>query len=358
MVMQWISPAQERSGWWRRPPDGVARARRPVVRLGAVAVLSLAAVGLGVVGGRPAAAPAAAAPAAAEAAATTDPVVTGIVQREEISDFDSTSSTSVGVACPPGKQILGGGAHLYSRFQPDRLALTRLQPYGPGTDAENPYGYGFRASAVETDSSVTSDWYIWAHAYCADPVAGLHIVPRTTDWSAASVLATDAVCPSGERALGTGARIITPLPGGDPEGGLGLQVARVDALGGLARAQARIVPSGYAHWAWRLAAYAVCAPRPSGYEVRTASSVEGGPYSTATSKWVPVDCPESVWFPPAGQTVDKLAVSVGAAVDNTAPGNVTLYSATPFDDMAKATENPATAVGWTLVARANSLPKR
>jgi hypothetical protein len=333
-----------------RRSGALPRTRRDAFKLRPVAVVLAMAMGVGVFGARPIA-------AVAVARAEVAQWVTGIRRVSDVTSYDSESPKSLGIACPSGK-ILGGGAIVYGSSQ---VALTRLQPYVPGTDPENPYGYGYRVTAAETGSSVDGNWSITAVAVCANSVEDLHIVSHGTNWSTSSVQAADAVCPDGERALGTGARIVTQRPGGEVDQGLGLQVARVDAMGGLTRAQARELPSGYDAGSygsnWRLVAYVVCAPSPFGYQVRTGSSY----LETDSSKTAGAPCGE--WVSPVGRTYATQAISACAAVDNTAPGNVTLHHVYPDTlsfptnwAFAAAYENPPTSAEWTLIVRYICLP--
>lgn len=219
----------------------------------------------------------------------------------------------------------------------------------PGRNPADQLGYGYRVSAAETAPQTTDDWWVSAYAVCANPPGRYHIVTHLSDWSSASKQTSDVACPSGENVLGTGARIIPANIGGQYEHGIGLQVARVDALGVLTRSQAHEQPAGYVH-DWRLEAFAVCAPPPFGYSVQTAASEARDSESYKQTRG---SCPDLfVNGFPFDRWYDRRPISVGVAVSNVAPGNVTINQACPFSDdeaWADAAENTPTPVDWDYI---------
>lgn len=275
-------------------------------------------------------------------AAVAAPRLGRIVHVYAQSATNSQSPKDATAECPAGWQVLGGGGAVVvsGPAGPEiakHVALTQLEPYTAGTHPQ-----GYRVRAEEAAPGSTGDWTLGAEAICSeDPVPGHHIVGRNTEWSSESVQANDAICPDGERVLGTGARIT--YFNADQRQGIGLQVARADALGGLTRAQAHEQPSGYA-FDWRLRAFAVCADPVDGYEVRSGGS---GALNTEPAKQARATC----------STSSRRMISAGAAVGSDVPGNVTLNRAdtggSPSGDeeLAIAYENTPTSANWDLVAR-------
>jgi hypothetical protein len=309
----------------RRSTGGASRrAPRAALSLGVVALLAIT-VGLAGTGLEPAqAAP---------------PRVTGIVPATPgFSAFNSQSPKTATAECPAGTDILGGGYSISTGVPAvsNRVTVTQLEPFEAGTFPD-----GYRVSAAETLSvnglGVSGSWGVVAIGICAESVPGHHIVGENTDVSSDPVQTKDAECLPGERVLGTGARITF---GSSPRFGVGLQVARTDALGGLTRAQAQEQqPGGYA-FTWRLRAFAVCGTTPQGYEVRSGGT---GEPDSDTPKVTGATCSNG-----------RLMTGPGAAVAGNAPGNVTLhaigFNRTRMD--AEAVENSATNANWDLLARA------
>jgi hypothetical protein len=142
----------------------------------------------------------------------------------------------------------------------------------------------------------------------------------------------EAVC-GGQVALGAGAMVTTD----DLQAhGVGLQMVRASGTGDITRAQATEPPAGYPG-IWILNAYAVCADRPDGYEVR----YNDAQHVSGPTRWAEATC-----------TGDRIMLNAGAAVD--APANVTLHSTLPMTDrtQARAYENTPTQVYWTIAAQA------
>lgn len=158
------------------------------------------------------------------------------------------------------------------------------------------------------DSTITGNVVAWV--ICADPLPGYHIVHNITAPSSADVQTAEARCPSGRRALASGAEILAPTT---PHG-VGLQVGRASGAGDLTRAQAHEQPQGYPY-AWQLVASAICTDTPAGYQVRYSEPEER---ASEVTKRAVADCPEHT-----------VLIGAGAAVSNVAPGNVALYSIRP-----------------------------
>jgi hypothetical protein len=134
--------------------------------------------------------------------------------------------------------------------------------------------------------------------------------------------------------IGTGG-VINFAMSVDPDGrpvelaqGIGLQVLRADALGGLTRVQAREAAAGYPY-EWWLYAYAVCAERPFQYQIRTGGSdTNSDGLNGANSD----ECERYIEYVGPGLPVvrERHAINIGGAVTNTAPGAVTLNNLYPW----------------------------
>jgi hypothetical protein len=233
------------------------------------------------------------------------PRVTGLERVNGATPTNSLSPKYAFAECPHPKKAVGGGAYaLYDDPTPyRRLVLTRSVPYEFGSVS------GFRAAAVEA-SPTDDNWWVVAWAICADPLPGYHIVHSITAPSSAEVQTAEARCPSGRRALGSGAEILAP----DHPHGVGLQVARASSNGDLTRSQAHEQPQGY-DYDWQLVASAICGDTPSGYQVVYGESEEG---ASERRKYARAYC-----------SGFRRLTGVGAAVSNVEPGDVALYWIVP-----------------------------
>jgi hypothetical protein len=273
--------------------------------------------------------------APAASAAHASPAATYLKELERTSDlstFGTQSPRSITAYCPPGKVIVGGGGRVRERGTPThRLTLTRLEP---SISIVTPTGIrqGYQVTAATTDPASAGFWAVEAYALCALPITGRHIVATTSTNLADPMQAAAAVCPAGERVLGTGARINNKAGHG-----VGLQVARSSASGDIARAQAHESADGFPG-TWSVAAFAVCAPEPSGYEVRTFISQErlSEPVKTVTA-----EC-----------SGNRYLIGAGAAVTKVASGSVTLEQIYPLAVNAlevHAAENAPTDENWDFI---------
>ena len=304
---------------WRFGPGTERATHRPMnAPWTALVVAALGAVAVPAAAGVP-----------AEAAAA--PRVSGIV-RIEAGSFGSQSPQTVTAECPEDKQILGGGGVVYGHPNDTlKLTLTRLEPVDSvnGTDR-----HGFVVTGAET-ARVDTPWSISAYAICADAVPGHHIEDEPTPMSNSEGKSVAAVCPSGTRVLGSGARIDNP---GDHE--VGLQVARASASGDIVRAQAHVDASGYDR-SWGLTAYAVCATTPEGYQIRYGESDQS---ESETTKPARVSCGSG-----------RRLIAAGAAITNTAPGHVSLQRSVPYSTptynsvSAMAVENTPYNDNWDFI---------
>ena len=140
------------------------------------------------------------------------------------------------------------------------------------------------------------------------------------------------MCPSGQRAIGSGAEI------DDKSGHVALQVARPSHPGDIARAEAQEAHAPHPG-AWHVTAYALCAPTPAGYEVVFGES--------------PLRASEGLKRAVARCPASKQLLSAGAAISNLAPGQVALRTMRPDtlfrQTVAEATETSALAASWDFI---------
>jgi hypothetical protein len=271
------------------------------------------------------------------AAATAAPKTLVGVHTVRTSESGPLSPKNLHAACAPDEVILGGGGRaIEPGTNPARLlTLTRLEPteHLNGTDI-----HGYVVEATDVPPGIVGSWTLEAYAICAkaSSVDRHHIVVTSTAPNPPSppVQKLDAVCPSGERELGTGVRINLP------NHRVGLQVARTDKLGGLTRAQAHEV--GTFTGSWNLVAFAVCGLPPRGFVVPPFGvSPQSG---SETIKTATVSCPGST----------KL-LSAGGAVSNVVPGFATLQSVIPLNDhqaRAVAVSSIANPPPWDFIVAA------
>jgi hypothetical protein len=302
------------------------RPRRPVMT-GVLVPLTLLAF---LTGGQPA------------AAATT---ITGVEMVHMVSALDSRSSKSAAAFCPPNKRVIGGGGGVSVPWSgddpsPRTPALTELRPtrlYDGVRDA-------YVVTGVETGPGTSRDWYVDARAMCADPVLGLRIVPGFSESSSNAMRVAAARCPVGGRVIGTGGRISSAVDVAGVSGRVVLQAARPSNAGDIAHVQAHEVPAGYAG-DWSATAYAICVPTaPAGYDVMVFTEVVW--QSSNDTRVMSGSCP-----------FGKRLLSPGAAISNTAPGNVSLQSVLlhPGQVWARAVENTPTSQYWGEVIDATAV---
>jgi hypothetical protein len=276
-----------------------------------------------------------AASTAPPAGAQSAPVVRGLVKVESQVHSDSSAYKEEVATCPAGKKVVGGGGWTLVAGSADeeRVALTRLEP---SDDVDGTGADGYIAAAAETAPGVTGNWWVQAYALCADAssVLGWHINKAYSAVASDPKQQRSVGCDnSGQRVLGTGARIRTDPIG---QGEVVLQQVNASAPSGThAWAQAQEDGTGYGG-TWWLGVYAICADTPSGYEVVTGGSAEG---QSETFKWAQARC-----------SLGKQLLSAGAFTATNAPGNVSLQQVYPSSRLtqleAYAVENTPTSLSW------------
>jgi hypothetical protein len=233
--------------------------------------------------------------------------------------------------CPPNERVIGGGGFIVSgSLKPTLTTLRPFRRYDGTRDA-------YVVTAAETAPGTTANWQVKAYAMCAKPLPGLHIV-QSPSGPVSSTPRQDAaaVCPDGQRVIGTGARISAI------SGDVVLQVARPSGPGDIARAQAHEDADGYSG-TWSVIAYAICAPPPDGYDI----VFDASPLRDSQ------DIKVAGAYREEGCKGGRQLLSSGAAITNVAPGNVSLYGIFPWVDVqqtqAVAVENTPTSVDWDFI---------
>lgn len=197
------------------------------------------------------------------------------------SAYDSRSAKEAIAVCPAGKQVLGG-AGMVSSGDPvfvhvPGVTLTALVPYRQGSGS-----YAYTARAAEIYSGESTNWAVWAYAFCSNPVSGYHIVTSSTPFSSRESQERSVDCPRGQQVLGSGAMInfhFTYDSHGRQivyEQGIGLQMVRpvthrISTGLDYGQAKAHEAPEGYPY-SWNLVVQAVCADPLKGYRIFTQQS--------------------------------------------------------------------------------------
>lgn len=258
--------------------------------------------------------------------------VTGLHRATGSSQINSGSPKGAIAFCDPGERVVGGGGWVQAPGAGSfNLKLTQLQPGDFGARD------GYAVAGAETGpGGTTASWYVRAYALCA-PAASLSgyriVTSPPTNPSLNPVQATAAVCPAGQRVLGTGGTT------NNPDGQVALQVSRASGTGDIARVQAHEDAAPTTPAPWSVVSHAICVNPPLGYEVVYGKSPKS---ASEPEKGAVAECP-------AGKRVH----GAGAAVTNTAPGNVALVVVSPLDDLdgvrALAQENTPTSQNWDFI---------
>lgn len=271
-----------------------------VPRLVAAALLAATAVPL-----------AAAAPAVA--------AVPGIEVVFASSAYDSSTSKSVAVSCPAGKELMGSGGYLSGSTNGD-VVLTAIVP-GVST---------VTAAAREDQDGTAINWLVVAAAVCADSVPGQVIVEAATPVNSTSSKAAVASCPAGTSVTGIGMDISSGQ-------GQVLGSALTPAID-LRSVIASGVEDQDGHSAgWRVRAFALCATAPPGLALTTVIS----PFNSA-AKSVVLNCGASQRILSAGWV---LSGTGGQTMPTAGFPNIYWTSVSAVED------DDGYPNGWTLEAR-------
>jgi hypothetical protein len=238
--------------------------------------------------------------------------VGGLVVVSGVSPDGTAPGKSAHADCPAGKRVLGGGATVALADPKDRnkVRLAELRPVHPGSGAD-----GYVAGALEGGAGGTGTWSVLVFAVCADPIAGLHVVSGSGPLGSATVQSAQARCSPGEVALGGGGLVRNPGFQAD------LRTVAPSASGDRFIVQGGEDVDGYPA-NWSVVAYAMCAPRPPGYQIVASTSL-GSP--TDSRKATTSVCP-----------VGKRVHGAGAATSPSAPGGLGLEQVIPTSGLSAA----------------------
>lgn len=116
-----------------------------------------------------------------------------IVQADGPSNSNNKHMTAV---CPAGKRLVGAGGEIIG--EESHVVMNDLIP--------DPELTKVTVRGLENQNGTADDWFIRAHAVCANPLPGLELVTGASalNSNAKSAVAT---CPAGKRVLGAGAEI-------------------------------------------------------------------------------------------------------------------------------------------------------
>jgi hypothetical protein len=282
------------------------------IRLSRRVVRTAVALAVAVSSGICVAAASTAVPAAPAAATAALPRITGFVFEYGRSAKNSKPVKQATAGCDPGKFVVGGDATVIE-FRPSgavvgssQVTLTQMEP------VSNPSVglYWWAATATETYSGTPYDWQLSVTARCADRPSGYQFAGAALPLSDDPIQEVTAQCPDGKYNLGGGARIYSEIPGADT--GVGLQVARIDALGHLQRAQAAEHPNGFPY-RWGITATMVCAAQPDGWAITNGANRQEDASDTIQNAYA--TCPDG-----------RVLLSAGGAISSGAPANATIGS--------------------------------
>jgi hypothetical protein len=174
----------------------------------------------------------------------------GLTLVVETSQYSSLSARVASAICPPSTTLLGGGGRVVDGE--GYVALTSVKPFSTFV------GYSVVAKEV---ASYGGAWEVSAYAICGADMPAVEIVSATSAPSHGAAEAT-AWCPFGTVVLGTGAGVR-----GAADATLQWIRPYDAAVGAYVTASAIIVPGSNPTETFRVEAFAVCGPRPDGYEI-------------------------------------------------------------------------------------------
>jgi hypothetical protein len=198
--------------------------------------------------------------------------VSGLQRVSNTTVSDSSTSKQVAATCPPGQNVLGGGATITGGR--GQVVLQRLQP----TQAADGR---FVAAAREDGTGYARNWRLTAYALCSDPLPGYGILPSTSgEASSNSPQSTVSFC-VGQTQVGFGGRV------NKGAGQVHLTNLTRDSNGQIAFTSiaAGEDANGF-DGAWNATAYAVCANTAPNFTTVSAATPANSVNKSAT-----VSCP-------------------------------------------------------------------
>lgn len=199
-----------------------------------------------------------------------------LVREVAWSASDPSDSKAATATCPANTRVVGGGADVL--VGSNNVHITGLQPNGTANT--------FTAFAREHHAT-DWDWQLVVHAVCAPALAGLTYVSEVTGGDSPYSHTDAALCPSGTKVLGTGARVTA-----NDTSKVLLTYVRPTSAGSGAESGAVEMAGGYSG-NWWLHTWAICANAPAGWEIVTHT---GGPQGL----YAGFSCPDSKKLTGAG----------------------------------------------------------
>jgi hypothetical protein len=254
--------------------------------------------------------------------------VSGLVTVQQQSAFNSDSFKSATATCPNGKKVIGGGGLISG--DDNKVVLTALVPNAAMT--------AYTAVANESGSGTPTNWLVRVYAICANATA----VPGLQQITVGSVTDSNlfkpasASCPSGQKVVGTGARILGLNSGA-------VAINRIVPQSRQVHVGAAEIDSGTTS-NWSVQSIAICANNIAALDVEVKSKL--GPSGSAPVQVTSTPCSSG-----------KRVIGLGGDFVNASAGRVFIQALVPSTDQTSASLVGAeTAFGtpssWTPVAYA------
>lgn len=148
--------------------------------------------------------------------------------------------------CPAGKRVVGAGGLIQGEARKE-VVMNGVIP--------NPELTKVTVRGAEDRDDADGDWFVRAHAVCANPLPGLQLVPEPSALDSAPSKFARARCPAGKVLVGLGGRI----SGGTPIAG---QVVLDDLTPNAQLTEVTVTgfeAQGGTDGDWRVHAFAICA---------------------------------------------------------------------------------------------------
>jgi hypothetical protein len=210
--------------------------------------------------------------------------------------------------CPAGKVVVGGGSQVVGEGTAD--FKTFLQESAPGTiggGAQSLWLTALRNSDVKAHK-------VGLFAVCASKPLGYQVVRKDTAVPAGGFLRTTANCPIGKVVLAGGAQVVGE---GSAEFRTRVQESAPGTIGGGAQSVWLAAVRNSSVNAHTIGVFAVCASKPSGYQVvRKDTSVAAGGFLRTTA-----NCPAGLVVNGGGASVIGAGTAnFGTSLQESAPG--------------------------------------
>jgi hypothetical protein len=159
--------------------------------------------------------------------------IPGLQVAQANTPMDSVGVKTQDVDCPPGTQVLGGGAALIGKAS-TKVFLTEMRPLDAWT---------YRVTAAEMAPGWDGRWMLTAYAICSTPLQGWELKTGNSGTNASDFKTTFTYgCSEHKKAFSAGGRVNVPA---GQQGQVGLTMVRPDGPLTIGRASARVAPGGY-----------------------------------------------------------------------------------------------------------------